>query len=100
MDFEDRVIAGYFFFTPNEAQFNQIKSDYDELYEMIKTGHVESINARIGQIMQLRPKCANGKALTDCIGIDGEIIKTRPRGFYMRRSFTKELIEKELMAKK
>ena len=67
---------------------------------MIKTGHVESINARIGQIMQLRPKCANGKALTDCIGIDGEIIKTRPRGFYMRRSFTKELIEKELMAKK
>ncbi len=100
MDFEDRRIAGYFFFTPSEAQFNQIKSDYDELYEMIKTGHVESINARIGQIMQLRPKCANGKALTDCIGLDGEIIKTRPRGFYMRRSFTKELIEKELMAKK
>lgn len=63
---------------------------------MVKTGHVESINARIGQIMQLRPKCANGKALTDCTGPDGEIIKTRPRGFYMRRSFTKELIEREL----
>ena len=96
MDFKDRIIAGYFFFTPNEEQLNQIKSDFEELYEMVKTGYVERINARIGQIMQLRPKCANGKALTDCTGPEGEIIKTRPRGFYMRRSFTKELIEREL----
>lgn len=96
MDFEDRIIAGYFFFTPDKFQYSQIKRDYNELYEMIKTGNVEKISARIGQIIQLRPKCANGRALTDCIGPDGEFIKTRPRGFYMRRNFTKSLIEEKL----
>lgn len=65
---------------------------------MVKTGYVDSINARIGQIIQMRPKGADGKALTECIGPEGEIIRTRPRGFYMRRAYTQIIINKHVFA--
>ena len=96
MDYQDRTVAGYFFYTPSKEDLEQIKRDYDELYELVKTGQVETINARIGHIIQMRPKGADGKALTDCIGPDGEIIKTRPRGFYMRRAYTAQLVKNNL----
>ncbi len=90
--YEDRYIAGYHFWTPSSEDKAIIKEDYDELMEMVATGHIDDITARLGTIMQLRPKAADGKALTDCPGPDGEIIKVRPRGFYMRRSFMLELL--------
>ncbi len=93
LDFDERVVLGYFFYSPDEKELGCIRNDFNELYELIKTGNVDKINARIGQVIQMRPKGANGKALTECIGHNGEIIKTRPRGFYMRRAFTKKLIQ-------
>ena len=65
MDYQDRTVAGYFFYTPSKEDLEQIKRDYDELYELVKTGQVETINARIGHIIQMRPKGADGKACKD-----------------------------------
>ncbi|MGN0893577.1 MAG: DNA mismatch repair protein MutH [Succinivibrio sp.] len=96
MDYTQRKIEGYFFFTPDQEQLQQLRRDFNELYEFVKTGNISQLSARYGQIIQLRPKAANGQALTDCIGPEGQIIKTRPRGFYMRREFTKKIIEKYL----
>ncbi|MGR5543468.1 DNA mismatch repair endonuclease MutH, partial [Vibrio campbellii] len=42
--------------------------------------------------LQLRPKAANGKALTEAYGSSGKIIKTRPRGFYLRTQFTASIL--------
>jgi DNA mismatch repair protein MutH len=61
--------------------------------DMISLGQVENITARQGQFMQLRPKAANGKALTDAIGKNGQIILTRPRGFYLRKEFTQQILQ-------
>ncbi|MBQ2381059.1 MAG: DNA mismatch repair endonuclease MutH [Succinivibrio sp.] len=94
LEYSEKYIRGYFFYTPTENDLLTLKKDFDELYELIKTGEVESITARIGHIVQLRPKGADGTALTQAIGKDGQIIMTRPRGFYIRRSFTQELIER------
>ena len=60
--------------------------------EMIALGEVESITAHHGEILQLRPKAANGQALTHAIGRNGEMIQTRPRGFYLRSHFTYSLL--------
>ena len=98
LTFEDRKVLGFFFYTPTQDELQTLKSDFDELYEMVKTGYVDSINARIGQIIQMRPKGADGKALTECIGPEGEIIRTRPRGFYMRRAYTQIIINKHVFA--
>ena len=42
--------------------------------DMIVLGKVESITARHGQVLQIRPKAANSKALTEAIGEDGQRI--------------------------
>ena len=36
-----------------------------------------------------------GKALTDAIGADGEPIRTLPRGFYLKASFTANLLQQQ-----
>ncbi|MDY6322625.1 MAG: DNA mismatch repair protein MutH [Succinivibrio sp.] len=89
--YEQRYVAGYRFWKPDPQTLMQIRADFEELMEMVATGRVDEITARLGMIMQLRPKAADGKALTACPGPDGSVIMTRPRGFYMRRGFMEKL---------
>lgn len=88
-----RRIATPFLWQPTPAQINQLRQDWEELMEMIALGEVESITAHHGEILQLRPKAANGQALTHAIGRNGEMIQTRPRGFYLRSHFTYSLLQ-------
>lgn len=94
--YEERYVAGYRYWTPSKEDEKLIRADFDELYEMVATGHVDDITARTGTVIQMRPKAADGRALTDCPGPDGVLIKVRPRGFYMRRSFMESLLRKFL----
>ena len=61
--------------------------------DMIAMGDIEKVTARYGEYMQLRPKAANGSVLTDAIGKNGQIIQTRPRGFYLRKEFTHKILD-------
>jgi DNA mismatch repair protein mutH len=58
------------------------------LMDYIVLGKLDQITARIGEVMQLRPKGANSKAITKGIGKNGEVIDTLPLGFYLRKEFT------------
>ncbi len=87
-----RRIATPLLWRPNHLQLNALKQDWEELMDMISLGDVENITARHGEVMQIRPKAADGSALTDAFGADGSKIKTRPRGFYLRKSFTQQIL--------
>jgi DNA mismatch repair protein MutH len=87
-----RCIATPFIWSPSPEQEQQLRWDWEELMEMIALGEVENITARRGQFMQLRPKAANGRVLTDAVGKHGRLIKTRPRGFYLRKEFTANIL--------
>lgn len=89
----ERRVLGYTFWSPDDRVKEILKNDFEELMELVNTGHIEDITARIGTIIQMRPKSASGLDLTECVGPDGSLIKTRPRGFYLRRSFTKQIVE-------
>ncbi len=39
----------------------------------------------MGRVLQIRPKAANNKALTEAIGEFGQPIMTLPRGFYLKK---------------
>lgn len=78
--------------TPTSKQEQQLKQDWQELMDMIALGHVEQITARYGTYLQIRPKAANGKALTPAIGENGQTILTRPRGFYLKKTFTTQIL--------
>lgn len=82
--------------TPTLEQEQQLKQDWQELMDMIALGQVEKITARYGTYLQIRPKAANGKALTEAIGENGEIILTRPRGFYLKKSFTSQILQNSI----
>ncbi len=78
--------------TPTAAQETLLREDWEELMEMIATGRIHEISARHGEVMQIRPKAANSRALTDAYGASGKQIKTLPRGFYLRSHFTHSIL--------
>ena len=53
---------------------------------------MKKIDARIGEVMQLRPKGNNNRALTKAIGQQGQVIDTLPLGFYLRKNFTAKIL--------
>lgn len=84
----DRHIGAPILWQPSPEQERQLKRDWEELMEYITLGRLNEITARIGEMMQLRPKGANSKAITKGIGKNGEMINTLPLGFYLRKEFT------------
>ena len=78
---------------PNLVQRNQLEQDFNEHMEHIALGQIEEINARAGEVLQIRPKAANARQLTEAIGPDGQLIQTLPRGFYLRPSFTQSMLD-------
>nr|WP_321240803.1 DNA mismatch repair endonuclease MutH [uncultured Tolumonas sp.] len=88
-----RMIGNPWLWHPSIHEEQLLQQDWEEIMELIALGGVESISARHGQVLQLRPKAANGKSLTPAIGRNGTLIQTRPRGFYLRSSFTQKLLQ-------
>ncbi|MWP46822.1 DNA mismatch repair endonuclease MutH [Gilliamella sp. Pas-s27] len=88
----ERKVGNPILWTPTPEQEQQLKQDWQELMDMITLGQVEKITARYGTYLQIRPKAANGKALTEAIGENGQIILTRPRGFYLKKAFTMQIL--------
>lgn len=87
-----RRIGRGFIWSPSEEQAAILAADWEYLSGQIGTGQLETLDARAGQYLQVRPKGANGKSL--CFGFDaeGNKIKTLPRGFYLRSEFTRAII--------
>lgn len=88
----ERRVANGFLWTPGQDEDALLQKDWEELTEMIVLGDVEKITARHGNALHLRPKAADGSVLTDALGPEGQRIKTRPRGFYLRKTFTQTLL--------
>ena len=87
-----RMVGTPILWQPSPQQDAILRQDWEELTELISLGRVAHINARLGVALHIRPKAADGSALTTAIGEDGESIQTRPRGFYLRKTFTQRII--------
>lgn len=95
----ERHIGAPIFWKPTTEQERQLKQDWEELMDLIVLGKLDQITARIGEVMQLRPKGANSRAVTKGIGKNGEIIDTLPLGFYLRKEFTAQILNAFLETK-
>ena len=89
----ERHIGTPILWKPTVEQERQLKQDWEELMDLIVLGKLDQITARIGEVMQLRPKGANSRAVTKGIGKNGEIIETLPLGFYLRKEFTAQILK-------
>lgn len=93
----ERRVGSPLLWTPSAEEEHQLRMDWEELMDLIVLGQVERITARHGEVLQLRPKAANSKALTEAIGAQGERIMTLPRGFYLKKNFTATLLARHFM---
>ncbi|WP_202303340.1 DNA mismatch repair endonuclease MutH [Dryocola clanedunensis] len=88
----DRRVGSPLLWEPSPEEEQQLRLDWEELMDLIVLGQVERITARHGEVLQLRPKAANSKALTEAVGAEGARILTLPRGFYLKKNFTAALL--------
>lgn len=88
----NRIIGTPIMWQPTQKQLFLLQQDWEELMEHIALGNIESVSAKMGQVLQLRPKAADGSALTQGTGEDGSKVMTRPRGFYLRKEFTQQIL--------
>lgn len=88
----ERQVGTGFLWQPNVNQEEQLRLDWEEHMECIAMGKLDSLSASQGSVLQIRPKAADGSAVTDVINEQGEKVKTRPRGFYLRKQFTQEIL--------
>ncbi|EOC1333726.1 DNA mismatch repair endonuclease MutH [Cronobacter turicensis] len=92
-----RRVGAPLLWSPSPQEDDQLRRDWEELMDLIVLGQVERITARHGEVLQLRPKAANSKALTPAFGAHGEPILTLPRGFYLKKNFTAALLARHFL---
>lgn len=93
LEVTERSIAMPFLWQPSAQELAQLQNDFEETIEQVALGQIDRIDARFGELMQVRPKAANNKALTESVGKQGETILTLPRGFYLRPHFTQRILD-------
>ena len=89
----DRMVCTPFLWSPSPQEEALLAADWQELTDMIVLGEVENIAGRHGQVLQLRPKAANSQAKTKAFDKHGRPFMTLPRGFYLKRHFTHDLLK-------
>lgn len=89
----ERTVLSPLLWSPTQEQEAALRADFDDLIGKIATGNIEALTAREGRALQVRPKARSGAARARMIGQDGEVIATVPRGFYLRATFTRTLLD-------
>lgn len=93
----ERRVGMALLWSPSAEEEALLRRDWEELMEQICQGGLERITARMGEAMQIRPKAANARARRGAVGADGEYIRTNPRGFYLRASFTAAILKRHYL---
>lgn len=77
---------------PSPAQERILRQDWEEIMDLVQLGRIDELSAAHGTFLQVRPKAANSRALRDSSDVEGNRIRTLPRGFYLRTRFTAEIL--------
>lgn len=87
-----RRIGQAILWSPDPAQEAQLRTDWEELMEMVALGRVAEITGGHGTCLQIRPKAADGRVRAAAIDARGETGVALPRGFYLRPTFTAAIL--------
>ena len=88
----ERYVGNSWIWQPTIEQEKMLQSDWEELMDRIVLGEQAEITAREGQYLQIRPKAANSRVLAKGVSADGAMEFINPKGFYLRTSFTAQLM--------
>ena len=82
-----------FVWSPDEAEERVLRTDGEDLADIVANGHGFAVSARRGRALQLRAKAADASVRVESTTVDGEDYSGAPQGLYLRRSFTQALID-------
>ncbi|MFT4926432.1 MAG: DNA mismatch repair protein MutH [Phenylobacterium sp.] len=88
----DRVVGTPFIWQLEGQQEQDLKQDWEELMDLIVLGDVNSITAKTGEYLQLRPKAAHAGVRTHAFDQQGKPTMSPPKGFYLKKNFTKRIL--------
>lgn len=92
-----RRIGSPLLWSPAPEEETLLRRDWEELTERILLGELEQISARHGEVLQIRPKAADSRAMRHAVGTDGERVLTNPRGYYLRTTFTAAILRRHFV---
>ncbi|GAB4292030.1 MAG: DNA mismatch repair endonuclease MutH [Thiohalomonadaceae bacterium] len=92
-----RRVGSALLWSPSAEEEALLRRDWEELTECLLRGELEQLSARHGEILHIRPKAANSRALRHAVGADGERILTNPRGYYLRATFTAAILRRHFV---
>ena len=87
-----RRVGEVFLWSPSTKDWQILRCDWEEHMETIALGHIEQIDGRRGEYLQIRPKGYSSQDRTTTFDATGEKVSANPRGFYLRRSFTAKIL--------
>lgn len=87
-----RRFGASWLWSPADDEEALLRADWEEIMGEIGAGAVETIDARRGVVLQLRPKAADASVRTLAFDADGAPFRAPPRGFYLRSRFTASLV--------
>ena len=93
----DRAIGTPFLWIPDKAELSRLQADWEMLALLIAQGRISEITGHLGEVLQVRPKGAKGSSRRLAEDEEGTPYLEQPKGFYLRPSFTAEVLGKNLM---
>ncbi|MCX4193550.1 DNA mismatch repair endonuclease MutH [Methylophaga sp. OBS1] len=88
----DRYVGHGWIWQPTPEQEQQLQHDWEELMDRVVLGEQADITAREGEFLQIRPKAAHSRVMAKSWSETGESSQMNPKGFYLRSSFTRQLL--------
>ena len=69
-----------------------LRTDYEELSDLLGLGHFDELDARLGEALQVRPKAADSRVASWAMNAEAEWVQVNPRGYYLRADFTWQVL--------
>lgn len=88
----DRRVGAALLWEPTLEDAARLQADWEELAELIHLGQSGEITAHQGDVLQIRPKAAHSRETTWVLDAEAQWVERNPRGWYLRKSFTAQLI--------
>ena len=93
-DAAQRQIGAPILWRPDPEEAAALRADWEVLSEYIHAGAVAQVSARMGAILQLRPKASSSRVMVWTQDEEANWVQVNPRGFYLRTRFTGAILSR------
>lgn len=94
LELGQRMVGSALLWSPDRDEAALMQRDWEAHMAIIRDGGVDEITAHAGRVLQIRPKGADSRQRVWAEDPHGEFFLTLPRGFYLRSSFTAEILSR------